>query len=1236
MPTIETTNTVSTQPVETPVISPEVDKKFQELSIKAEAADTPKTMNQIDPALVDKGAINAIPKEKSKYQFDPRIDEFFNKYRNDFQKIEPVQSGLITRPAEDTIGFWETLGDMALSAAQGSVKAAYNQVDFLTNTVFPNSALNVFGGAKRKFSEEEVLSFKDFTPKFVTEEDLKKTGTSSESKAPVFYHPKTLAGGITEGMSQFITGFLGPNKVLKMYGVGGTVGLWSLRGVTAGAITDLSVWDPNQERLSNWLTQSDSPLLNNVVTNYLAADPEDTEWEGRVKNVLEGMVAGTVVSAGFKGIAYGISGTGKLATLLGIKGIKKANGIADVAEKQKVYEETGKAIKEVQAGNVDAPIVKKQIADGNPAININKLDEVIKVSEKTAKEDAESFIKSILNTKSFTSGEHVLHTLNTVSELFSAEQKAFLKNDILKNKTAEELAYTLARDKEEILKVLPQVATTLEQQTVKMLATKIIVQDLAENMFNASKKYSEKFGTNEKLWTKEAQQEILKYSDVIAKTVWSLKETIRHSARTTQAGNIKVGRSGTRFDAEEFANIIKEYQGDAITMANRIAKAKPQEVLDIVAKTKYHKAIEVYNSAMTNSLLSASGTQKVTILSNLSEMLIKPLELIGGGIFRADHRSIRLGFAQYQGLIHNFKDTWRATRLALKQSDPVLDPRNRSIDSLEIVNGRAVKPISGANLGFNGKIGTAIDWIGHAIDLPSRLLVTSDELFKQMNYRGRLYANAVNNTLEKRLNIYSKEGKANIKKIMDEGFDLDGKANIKNNPAAEEALKYAQMATLTNDIKGGSYFDWGSSIQSLLMRHPSLKFLAPFVKTPTNIWRHVENRIPAWGAYTKQMRELWNSGDVRAKSEVIGRQMFGMSATFLAINYAMSSIQTKDGRTLPLLTGNGPVNRDVKKRWMEYGWQPYSIGMVNKDGSVTYVQYNRMDPRFYIFGLAADIKENIDNINDKDKEAATLGIFLSVYKNTLAKSYMRGIADSLETLANPTEQTISSLFGKIIGNAIPFGALRGEFEKTSYETRTFVDSIIQRSSLGSVFLDPKRDILTGEPIEKINAGLVFNPDGILSVSGIMMGPALVGKSIDVKDDPVRYEIFRLKVPLKQPLTTKEKVDLTEIKQGNQSAYDYWIERIGKTKNGSGRTLKQELELEINSSSYKRLQEGEDGLVGGKEYIISRIYDQFKSYAYEDMLKKYPEVKTALNTNIDKRISLLESRKEEVPQKKINK
>ncbi|BCV03541.1 MAG: hypothetical protein CM15mV69_250 [Caudoviricetes sp.] len=44
--------------------------------------------------------------------------------------------------------------------------------------------------------------------------------------------------------------------------------------------------------------------------------------------------------------------------------------------------------------------------------------------------------------------------------------------------------------------------------------------------------------------------------------------------------------------------------------------------------------------------------------------------------------------------------------------------------------------------------------------------MTGDELLKQMNYRGRLYTNALDNTMERGLSIYSKEGKDNIKKYL--------------------------------------------------------------------------------------------------------------------------------------------------------------------------------------------------------------------------------------------------------------------------------------------------------------------------------------------------------------------------------------------------------------------------------------------------------------------------------------
>jgi len=1170
--------------------------------------------------IITNASINQRETVKTSGPIAPDIEKFFSDYEDSFKRIEPIQSGLVKNPKQEDFGFWNTLGDMVLSASMGPVNAIENTGDFLDRNIVSLGGVS-FG------DNDGRLSFQDFIPKIITPTQWKEGKYSDQRNLPMFYEPKTIAGNLSEGLTRFVSGFVGPNALLKSVGVAGSLGLWSLRGVSAGAISDLTVWDPSEGRLSDMLVQFNSPLLNNAVTNYLASDPEDTEMEGRLKNVLEGMLGGTIISGAFK--------SAQLLTLLGIKGVKKINSTRDPKVKEQAYKDTGEAIKEVQDGNIDAPIVKKQIADGNPAINIDKLEEAIKIGQKTAKEDTESFIKSILNTKSFKSSEHVLSTIDQISELFTAEQRAYLKDNVLKNSVAEELATIMSRDKEEILRILPQIAADANQSTVRMLATKMVLQEIASTFRDSAIKYNKLYGDNRKLWTEAAKTELGTLAGIIRDSVYSLKEQIRGAARTTQAGRVKVGKAGgTRLDVENYANIVKEFDGDIITIAKKISQSKtPENILDSVAKTKMQKSIEVFNSAYINSLLSGTATHEVNFLSSLYEAFIRPLEQIGGGVFRADHKTIRLGFAQYKGMLHNFKDMWSATKTAFKQSDSILDSKMRTQDNLQIVNGRAVRPISASNLGFNGKAGTAIDWIGKFIEFPSRLMVTSDELFKQMNYRGRVYTNALENTMERGLDIYSKEGKANIKRILSEAFDENGRANIKNNPLNEKALQYAREATFTNSIKNGSYGDWGSGIDSFLRSHPSLRFLAPFVRTPTNLWRHVENRIPGWGIYTKQMQEMWSSGDRRARAEVIGRQMLGFSATTLALMYAFDNVQTKDGKPLPKLTGAGPANKDIKKIWMDLGWQPYSIAQINKDGSITYLQYNRMDPRFYMFGLVADIKENFGNINEAEAGDAFSAAFLTIYRNTIGKTYMRGMADTLDVLANPTANKISSTFGKIIGSVIPLGALRDQFQSQSYETRSFVDGIISRSSLGSVFLEPKRDILTGKPIDKVTAGLNWNPDGIISVTGLTMGPALVGKSVNVKDDPVIYELARLKVPLKQPAVKKENVDLSEIKKDGQSAYDYWIQRIGETKDSSKLTFKERLTREFNSDQYKRAQEGGEGTIGGKEYIVSKVYDQFKAYAYQDMINKYPEVKKAIDQSLTQKSKLMQLKPNMAEQKK---
>jgi len=1136
--------------------------------------------------------------------------DFFKEFEEGTKKIEPVNSGLITNPDEKDFNFWQKTGRLSLSAAQGVVNAVEEIGDFADENIVSLGGLE-FGDKDGK------VTFKDFIPRFISPTKWKEEEYSKKRQLPVFHQPEGLAENMTEGATRFVTGFIGPSKILKGVGLSGGLLKTGLRGLTAGGVSDLTVFDPNEGRLSDMLVQFDSPVLNNAVTQYLATDEDDTEMEGRLKNVLEGMLIG-----------------GPLEILFGLKAFKKAKATKNLKEKEKIYKETGEAIDDLRKGKKTKKVYKK-IAENNPAINMKEYLKKLNIGQKEAKKETESFIKKILNTKSLRNSAQVLKTIDDVAERFDEPTKDFLQNDVLKNAEAEELATLMARDKKEVLKALPKEGERAKTATVRMIASKQILQELAFQLKETSEKYVKQFGKETEKWTKKAKEDVALQSQVVRDTVVALKNQIRGAARVTQAGNIKVARSeGKILNVEELVNIIKNFEGDSAVMARLIKDAPLEEVINKVSKSKYQRIQEAFNSAYINSLLSGVFTQAINLKSGIYEALIRPLEQIAGGALRADTRAIQLGFAQYRGLMMHFGEVVEMTRLALKQGDAILDPTSRTQDNLEIVNGKATRPISGANLGVEGGVGSAIDFFGKIIELPSRLLMTGDEFLKQSNYRARLFVNALDNTMERGLDIQSKAGRENINKIFKNGFTKNGAANIKESSINQNALQYSREATYTNDLMGGSYLNIGSHIQTFLNNVPFFRFLAPFIRTPTNLWRHMSNRVPGLGAFTKQNRMMWNSGDRRARAEVLGRQFMGTAIAMYGYHLATEDVEDKSGKRYPKITGNGPSNFQIKKTWLSLGWQPYSIAQLNDDGTVTYKQYNRMDPRFMVLGFVADIKENLANINDQEKEEMFTAAIMTIMRNAANKTYLRGITDAMALIGSPSEKKFEQFFGGVVGNLIPYASLRNQGipgildpETDAFETRSFLDKIIARSGLGEKYLEPRRDIITGEPIEKTPSSLYFNPDGILSFSSFFQGPSLVGRQIDVKDNPVAYEIARLRIALTPPAKIRNRVvDLTEFKKDGQSAYDYLMENTGKVKI-NGRTFQEEVLNQMNSTFYKNRQEGDVNFDGGKEMVIKKVFKAYKDAAYAQMIKNYPEVKNALIKAQKQKYELLGKSKE---------
>lgn len=135
---------------------------------------------------------------------------------------------------------------------------------------------------------------------------------------------ETMVGGFVEGTTQFLTGFIPvagqlgkiskANKALNAFSKARPVTSQVTRAATAGAVSDFVSFQAQEERLSNLINEF--PELANPVTEYLAANKDDGEIEGRFKNVIEGLF----LEAGMVGV-----GTAFTQTVKAIKKGKKGN-----------------------------------------------------------------------------------------------------------------------------------------------------------------------------------------------------------------------------------------------------------------------------------------------------------------------------------------------------------------------------------------------------------------------------------------------------------------------------------------------------------------------------------------------------------------------------------------------------------------------------------------------------------------------------------------------------------------------------------------------------------------------------------------------------------------------------------------------------------------------------------------------------------------------------------------------
>ena len=111
-------------------------------------------------------------------------------------------------------------------------------------------------------------------------------------------------GQFIRSTSQFLTGFVPALRAMKGVKAVGVMKTPFAKEMAAGAIADAVAFDPYGDRLSTYLNQV--PALGAIVPDYLADnDPEnESSWEGRMKNAVEGMGLGAAAEGLVRAFKY--------------------------------------------------------------------------------------------------------------------------------------------------------------------------------------------------------------------------------------------------------------------------------------------------------------------------------------------------------------------------------------------------------------------------------------------------------------------------------------------------------------------------------------------------------------------------------------------------------------------------------------------------------------------------------------------------------------------------------------------------------------------------------------------------------------------------------------------------------------------------------------------------------------------------------------------------------------------
>jgi hypothetical protein len=754
----------------------------------------------------------------------------------------------------------------------------------------------------------------------------------------------------------------------------------------------------------------------------------------------------------------------------------------------------------------------------------------------------------------------------------------------------------------------------------KMMASTVVaaknwMQSIGDDIFRLSDSIYTGAGGN------SAKMEMLRMMDILADVEGMTKSLQKAAARTTAAGRI---RTSAKYSGADMKKMLDAYGGpEALDkLAERLALAgkEPDKLLKVVQASGFRKFVDSHNELWINGILSGFKTHAINVISTAANTLAQPLNMIVGGTVRREWADVREGVAIYRGLRQMIGDSFEMSRRAFATEKPVLGA-NQILEHPQSISS------ANYNLDSNSWLGWGVDALGKAVRMPGRFLGAEDEFFKQMNYRAKLMAQA-----SREASDMVKNGKLDPKKMVevfedgvskkisevdkyihdrfqggfeyqaltkDSGRKLRPGESIGDNGVKlrqtfgndEDALRYAEEATFTQDLKTQTWFgnrSFSETLQTAANTHPLLRGLViPFIRVPANLTRQVFDYTPVVGQLHKRYWADIAAGGTR-KSVAIGKlsmgSMFWTGAMFMAMEGG--------------ITGRAPGDKEMRERKLESGWQPYSFP-IGPEGNQTYVSFQRLDPFGMVLGLAADFSQLANQVDDNQRHSLAMTMTLALAENLSSKSYLKGLVEisSLMGSGYAKEDIFQRMLNMRAGSYVPswMSAFRPDDEMKN--VRTAMDAIMAKIPGLSETVEARRDYFG----EKKEYPMQWPYSAI--------NPFTISED---KPDPVRKELARLASSEVQsqfslPREKHGTLDLSTYKNAKgQTAYDRWIELIGTVKVG-GRTFHDKLGDLFKSERYKLANDGTSVYHTGKRPTMIHVeQERYRSAALKEMLREFDQ------------------------------